>query len=97
MSRKYLATSAVTSLTNLLTSNDVSKVFTEAAAAPISDNPRMTPLVTNLVKVPDLTEPSLCWGLTSPPLAALQSADQEHGHLPHVPDQPIINKRILKS
>ena len=72
--------SAITSLTNLLTSNDVSKVFTEAAAAPISDNPRMTLLVTNLVKVPDLTEPS--------PLAALQSADQEHGHLPHVPDHP---------
>lgn len=37
---------SVTSLTNLLTSNDVREVFTEAAAAPVFDNPRMTALVT---------------------------------------------------
>ena len=47
--------SHITSLTNLLTSNDISKVFTEAAGAPISDNPRITALVINLVKVPDRT------------------------------------------
>ena len=45
----------IISLTNLLTSNDVSKVFTGAASALFSDNSRMTTLVTNLVKVPDRT------------------------------------------
>ena len=38
----------ITSLTNLLASNNASEVFTEAAAAPVNENPRITTLVTNL-------------------------------------------------
>ena len=37
----------IISLTNLLTSNNVSKEFTGAASALFSDNSRMTTLVTN--------------------------------------------------
>ena len=45
----------IISLTSLLASNDISKVFTEAAHAADSENQRITRLVTNLVKVPDRT------------------------------------------
>ena len=58
--------SHITSLANLLTNNGVSKVFTEAAAAPISDNPRRTALVINLVKVPDRTISMLGLDQSSP-------------------------------